>query len=146
MRECQKVDLSVLDISSAIIRKVESVKHSNEYFYLGFLLSLVLAFIPVIFRIRQFATSPRFTETRRKVVPTSFSGPNTSKEISDIIQEIPTLATDLLAESMVLSFSCLSVQFVVIVAIIERFFLSLCFFFLLCVAERTFREVKSNYN
>ncbi|XP_015783754.1 putative homeodomain transcription factor 2 [Tetranychus urticae] len=140
MRECQKVDLSVLDISSSIIRKVESVKHSNEYFYLGFLLSLVLAFIPVIFRIRQYATSARFTETRRKVVPTPFSGPNTSKEISDIIQEIPTLATDLLAESMVLSFSSLGVQFVVIVAIIERFFLSLCFFFLLCVAERTFRE------
>ncbi|XP_053202766.1 protein PHTF2-like isoform X2 [Panonychus citri] len=141
-RECQKVDLSVLDISSAIIRKVESVKHSNEYFYLGFLLSLVLAFIPVIFRIRQFATSQRFSETRRrKMTPAHFSNPNSSKEIlSDIIQEIPTLATDLLAETMVHSFSSLSVQFVVLVAIIERFFLSLCFFFLLCVAERTFRE------
>jgi hypothetical protein len=139
--ECQKVDLSVLDISSAVIRKVESVKHSNEYFFLGFVFSLVLAFIPVVFRISQFPISFSFDHkgNRRTYIP-SF-GTNNSKEFSHIINEIPAIATELIVDKIVYPLSSWNVQFVVLVAIVERFCLSFFFFFTLCVAERTFREV-----
>lgn len=135
-QECQKIDLSVLDISSSIIRRVENVRHSNEYFYLGFILSLVLAFIPIIFRVRQLA-SLSVVSTARSVAEKTFSV-NRSKEFGEIIQEIPNLATDFFPEGIYLSSH---IYFVTFVAFIQRFILSLCFFFLLCVVERTYREV-----
>lgn len=46
------MDLSVLDISGAIIRKVDRIKHYNEYFYLAIVLSLSLAFVPALFRLQ----------------------------------------------------------------------------------------------
>lgn len=51
--ECQKVDLSVVDISSIIIRKVDHIKHSSEYLYLGIIFSVILALLPGLFRIQQ---------------------------------------------------------------------------------------------
>lgn len=44
------MDLSVVDISSAIIRKVKSIKHSTEYLYLGVVFSFLLALLPALFR------------------------------------------------------------------------------------------------
>ncbi|CAG2102703.1 unnamed protein product [Medioppia subpectinata] len=55
--ECQKVDLSVADISSSIIRKVDSIKHSSEYIYLGFVFSIILAILPGLFRVQQNGNS-----------------------------------------------------------------------------------------
>ncbi|RWS17689.1 putative homeodomain transcription factor-like protein [Dinothrombium tinctorium] len=131
--ECQKVDLSVLDISSAVIRKVESVKHSNEYFYLGFLLSLILIFIPTVFRLQRIGETSNLAAAKNGV---SVSLNTTSLEINRIIN----LDTRLILESIISFPSSLAYFYVIISASLVRFFLSLIFFFLLCVAERTFRE------
>lgn len=41
-RDVKKADLSVLDISSAIIARVESMPESMDYFYVGKLISIPL--------------------------------------------------------------------------------------------------------
>ncbi|RWS29231.1 putative homeodomain transcription factor-like protein [Leptotrombidium deliense] len=134
--ECQKIDLSVLDISSAIIRKVESVKYSNEYFYLAFLLSLIISFIPTVFRLKM--TNEPVSQTSETAGTTAFnSSSDTSVQLSDVVRTLDTrIILDIIA-SIPLSWSYL---FVVAVALCARFMFSLIFFFLLCVAERTFRE------
>lgn len=43
--------MSVIDISSAIAKKVETMTSSSDYIYLGLLLSVVLALVPVLCRI-----------------------------------------------------------------------------------------------
>jgi len=78
------VDLSVVDISSAIIRKVDSVKHSSEYVYLGFVFSIILAALPGLFRIQQNGNSANAAQT------------NTS-EIIDLLN-FPALDLDFIAE------------------------------------------------
>lgn len=49
--EIKKADLSMLDISSAIIGKVESTSQSMDYFYVGIIISTIHAFIPILFRL-----------------------------------------------------------------------------------------------
>lgn len=49
-REIKKADLSMLDISSAIIARVESMPESMDYFYIGVCISIILAFLPIIHR------------------------------------------------------------------------------------------------
>lgn len=49
--EIKKADLSVFDISSVIISKVESMPESMDYFYMGIVLSTVLAVVPSFFRL-----------------------------------------------------------------------------------------------
>jgi hypothetical protein len=44
----------MLDISSAIIGKVESTSQSMDYFYVGVIISTVHALIPVLFRLCNF--------------------------------------------------------------------------------------------
>lgn len=48
--EIKKAELSVFDISSAIISKVELMPQSMDYFYVGIVISTVLAVLPAIFR------------------------------------------------------------------------------------------------
>lgn len=48
--EIKKAELSVFDISSAIISKVEMMPQSMDYFYVGIALATVLAVLPAIFR------------------------------------------------------------------------------------------------
>lgn len=82
--ECQKVDLSVVDISSAVIRKVDSVKHSSEYVFLGILFSLILAILPGLFRVQQNGNSAIAAQTN-------------SSEIIDLLN-FPSLDLDFIAE------------------------------------------------
>lgn len=49
--EIRKAELSMLEISSTIIGKVESKQDSMDYFYIGIFFSTILAFLPVICRV-----------------------------------------------------------------------------------------------
>lgn len=49
--EIKKAELSMLEISSAIIGKVDSKPDSMDYFYVGIFFSTTLAFLPVICRL-----------------------------------------------------------------------------------------------
>lgn len=49
--EATKVEMSVLDISSVITNKVETMSCSSDYIYIGVLLSVLLAWVPVVCRL-----------------------------------------------------------------------------------------------
>lgn len=155
------MDLTVLDISSSIIRKVGKAKHSNEYFYLALLFSLILAFIPGIFRLQYGSSSTNGGiqtdgSGDKESGPSKIFGPmNEVKSdyqssssfmmdnnlLTNFPQNIPFPEVTLLIESMVAPSSSWLIRHLIIVAMIQRFCLNLCFFFLLCVAERTYKEV-----
>ena len=165
--ECRKVDLTVVDISCAVIRKAEKAKHSNEYMYLALLIALVLAAIPALFRLQSPAARPAAAATiaEPSVLPLPpdalprerdsvldslpVAGSSGSNGAAGLLAELLDLASSqvslpdpgLLLQSLLACRRCLATRFVVLVAVAQRFCISLCFFFLLCVAERTYREV-----
>lgn len=51
----KKADLSVLDISSAIIGRVESIPDTLDYFYFGIIFSLFISIFPCILRLCSYA-------------------------------------------------------------------------------------------
>lgn len=64
--------------------------------------------------------------------------------IDNLFNYVPLPAINLIGEALIGSNDYTRdylIVFVVIVAMIERFCLSMMFFFLLCVAERTYKEV-----
>ena len=50
-RDIKKAELSVLDISSAIIARVESMPEGMDYFYGGIILSILLSLAPSMRRL-----------------------------------------------------------------------------------------------
>lgn len=180
-KEWQKINLSMIDISSMIIKKVDTVRYSNEYFYFAILFSLLFAFIPQIFRFQQFCTNLNNTDFQSNTISLSSLAVNKHlmncdqtdlnildayglrkneseeckilknnsdqktafEEFIEYFSYLPVLVFDLLVDvfkNSIYTFP-ISMKFIVFVALIERFTLSLLFFILLCVAERTFREV-----
>lgn len=65
--ECQKADLSALDICSAIIQKVDSTHHSTEYLYIGVFFAVILPFLPLMFRLKNEAFSHDFPDVTTDV-------------------------------------------------------------------------------
>lgn len=76
-REIKKADLSVLDISSSIIARVETMPETPDYFYMGVVLSLLLAFLPPLCRLSESAYDAKIDQE------TQFS-----------VIELPTLIAD----------------------------------------------------
>lgn len=146
--ECQKVDLTVLDISSSIIRKVGKAKHSNEYFYLAIVFALILAFIPGIYRLQSNGPSSNGTVDQSSK-PQVYGPMNEPQDSPSFLMaenllnfhNIPFPELAVIVESMIAPSSSWLICHIIIVAILQRFCLNMCFFFLLCVAERTFKEV-----
>lgn len=50
-RELKKVEMTVLDISSAIIKRVEALPDTYDYIYIGIVFSLVLSLVPAFCRL-----------------------------------------------------------------------------------------------
>ena len=164
--ECQKIDLSVLDISSAVIRKASKARHSNEYLYLGLIVALLLSLIPGLFRLQssngnntvlnvnengQVVYGPvnQVKETPSdSVVKINSSQDEEGNDIvywSEMIpvyllHQLPVPKVSLILDSVTGINASSFVQFIVCVAILERYCMSVFFFFLLCVAERTYRD------
>lgn len=149
--ECQKVDLTVLDISSAVIRKVDRCKHSGEYFALAIVFSFVLALVPGLYRVQargiEMANPTNGHLSTTDINDTHQQQPATILNVEGIelfdrvFKQLPVPEASLILDSMVASSSSSMAQFVILVAMAERLFLSLFLFFLLCVAERTYKEV-----
>ncbi|OTF77309.1 hypothetical protein BLA29_002505 [Euroglyphus maynei] len=135
---CQKYDLSVVDISSSIIRKVETVEHSNEYIYLGILFSITVSLIPSFYRL-QYSTKEG--PSIAQILNSSVAQPVASAAATDILHlsDLYGLWNFFLDEAFYFNRNT-RVRFVIITSMIERFVLSLLFFFLLCVTERTFKQ------
>ncbi|CAG5077263.1 Similar to phtf: Protein phtf (Drosophila melanogaster) [Cotesia congregata] len=125
-REIKKAELSVLDISSAIIARAESMPESLDYFYGGLVLSMILAVIPALRRLSDHFGSD--------------TG-NSTGIVVDLALIDFNIYVDFLKEIIDVSFgSTLWERTVVLILSFERLILSCLLFFLLAVAERTFKQ------
>uniref|UniRef100_A0A2C9JQE2 PHTF1/2 N-terminal domain-containing protein n=1 Tax=Biomphalaria glabrata TaxID=6526 RepID=A0A2C9JQE2_BIOGL len=117
--ECKKLDLTALDIGWAIIDKVDSLPESSDYFLIGLLFSVLMGLVPIVFRVYVNKEMTRWEDF------ISWSG------ILAQLSEVPSLIFNTYSWRQYL---------LMINGILQRFFLSLIFFFLLSVADRTFKQ------
>lgn len=126
--EAKKTEMSVLDISMAIIQRVDSIPETCDYVYIGLVLSLILSLTPTYCRLCDVAME------------------SNSTGIPHIIFDLPRV---MMEESSSISFtSFMHLAFgqtswektLLIVATMQRLILAFLFFFLLAVAERTFKQ------
>ncbi|XP_011863531.1 PREDICTED: putative homeodomain transcription factor isoform X1 [Vollenhovia emeryi] len=128
-RDVKKAELSVLDISSAIIARVESMPEGMNYFYGGLILGIALCLIPSIKRLSDHIGSDNIGNASVSLLP------------SDMIQVNFETYTDVLCRTIGIAFgSAFWERIVVLISMFERFMLSCCLFFLLAVAERTYKQ------
>ncbi|KAL0102360.1 hypothetical protein PUN28_018704 [Cardiocondyla obscurior] len=128
-RDVKKAELSVLDISSAIIARVESMPESMNYFYGGLILSIALCLIPSIKRLSDHIGSENICNGSVSLLP------------SDMIQVNLETYTDVLCRIIDIAFGNIFWErTIVLISMFERFMLSCCLFFLLAVAERTYKQ------
>ncbi|XP_037043211.1 putative homeodomain transcription factor [Bradysia coprophila] len=125
-KETKKAEMSVLDISSAIIDNVEAMPETCDYVYIGLTFSILLSLVPAFCRLCEAA----LTSTN-------------SSEIN--ILDIPVIVFEKA------SFSCITImkfafgdqiweKLILIIGFVLRFCLTFLYFFLLAVAERTFKQ------
>ncbi|KAJ8676448.1 hypothetical protein QAD02_012235 [Eretmocerus hayati] len=128
-RDAKKAELSVLDISSAIIARVEAMPETMDYFYAGLLLSLILSLVPSLRRISHHYSVEPANNTTSTITLNELSLAN-FETITDIICRIINVAfgSSLLDRAIILS------------SAIERLILASLLFFLLAVAERTYKQ------
>ncbi|CAG0899609.1 unnamed protein product, partial [Darwinula stevensoni] len=117
--EVKKAGLSVLDISSAIISKVEHSADSMDYLFLGLSLSLTVSLLPLAYRA------------------IALSGDSPVIEVLNQIQSLHTSVSNL-PKSFVQSSYLELIIF--LGGPLVRFVWAAQFFFLLAVAERTFKQ------
>lgn len=128
--DIKKAELSVLDISSSIIAKAESMPESMDYFYGGLVLSIILAVIPSIRRLSDYFSS----DITNNLVNDNFG----IFEFAGINLQI---YTNFICKIIDVAFgSTLWERTVLVILSFERFILSCLLFFLLGVAERTFKQ------
>jgi hypothetical protein len=91
-RDIKKAELSVLDISSAIIARVESMPESMNYFYSGLILSVALCLVPSIKRLSDQIGSDSVSNVSVSLLP------------SDMIQVNLDTYTDVLCRIISVAF------------------------------------------
>ncbi|XP_021374923.1 putative homeodomain transcription factor 1 isoform X2 [Mizuhopecten yessoensis] len=110
-KECKKVELTALDIGWTIIEKVDNIPESSDYLWIGLSFSLFQGIVPLIFRLYH------------------------AKEFPDF------LTTDgLLRISLLFISNSWRINLIMVNGMIQRLCLGGIFFFLLSVADRTFKQ------
>ncbi|KAM9581578.1 protein PHTF2 isoform 4-T4 [Guaruba guarouba] len=110
--DCKKADMSVLEISGMIMNRVNSYIPGIGYQIFGNVISLILGLMPFVFRLSQ-------------------------------AKDLEQLATHSAAELCMTAFGSngdILVLSMVIISFVVRVSLVWIFFFLLCVAERTYKQ------
>ncbi|KAK6629715.1 hypothetical protein RUM43_003533 [Polyplax serrata] len=134
--DVKRADLSVLDISSAIIARVETMRESMDYFYVGIAVSSMIALLPSFRRLIEVTQD---NSTSREA--TFQLDPILSLTTIDLTDDFFTKLNRSLLILLDTSFgSTFLERFVILSAVFERFVLSALFFFLVAVAERTFKQ------
>lgn len=110
-QQCKRVELNLLDMSSAIINKMNAFKPQSDYLHLALLVSTLLAFTPSIFRLYDSKVDTVWNSINGlyKIYSKSFGSEFRS-------------------------------SLVIWISLVQSGICSFCFFFLLCVAERTLRQ------
>ncbi|KAK3910556.1 Putative homeodomain transcription factor [Frankliniella fusca] len=138
-RDVKKADLSVLDISSAIIERVEAMPDTMDYFYLGMILALLLSLVPPFCRL---LLTSAVDVSLPSMHPDLNNKANSSVHIfywnvTQIMEYISECSTVLINGAFG---SSICERTIMIIALLERFALAELFFFLLAVAERSFKQ------
>lgn len=126
--EAKKAEMSVLDISHSIIQRVDSIPETCDYVYIGLVLSLILSLTPTYCRLCDNATD------------------SNSTGIPHIIFDLPRVMMEDSSSVSMTSFMHLAFgrssweKTLLIIATAQRLVLAFLFFFLLAVAERTFKQ------
>uniref|UniRef100_A0A182WC36 PHTF1/2 N-terminal domain-containing protein n=1 Tax=Anopheles minimus TaxID=112268 RepID=A0A182WC36_9DIPT len=125
-REAKKAEMSVLDISSAIIERVEAMPESCDYVYIGVVLSVFLSLVPAFCRLCEATVDS-----------------TNSTEVNFF--DMPVILFEKASFSLlaVLRFAFGETtweRFVLVLGFLHRLVLTFLVFFLLAVAERTFKQ------
>ncbi|XP_058032899.1 protein PHTF1 isoform X2 [Ahaetulla prasina] len=110
--ECKKVDMSVLEISGIIMSRVNAFHQGSGYQWLGNIVTIGLAFLPFLYRLFHSKTFEQMWSLTAKEVLHIFCG-------GPPFPPIITLA---------------------MIIFLERLCLTWMFFFMMCVAERTYKQ------
>ncbi|XP_015178258.1 PREDICTED: putative homeodomain transcription factor isoform X1 [Polistes dominula] len=128
-RDVKKAELSVLDISSAIIERVESMPESMSYFYGGLILSIVLSLVPSFRRVTDTLGTDTNCNVTIPIIP------------DDLRQANLETYTDILCRIIDIAFGdTILKRTIILISAFERLALSCFLFFLLAVAERTYKQ------
>ncbi|KAM9147744.1 protein PHTF1 [Pangshura tecta] len=110
--ECKKVDMSVLEISGIIMSRVNAYQQGVGYQMLGNVVTIGLACLPFLYRL----VHTKNLEQLRSI---------SMKELLNIFCGAPTIT---------------SVIVLTVINFLERLCLTWMFFFMMCVAERTYKQ------
>ncbi|XP_061219054.1 protein PHTF1 isoform X4 [Neopsephotus bourkii] len=110
--DCKKVDMSVLEISGIIMSRVNAYQQGVGYQMLGNILTIGLAFLPFLYRL--------------------FRADNLEQLCSISLKELLHIFCGAPASTPVLVLSAIN--------FLERLCLTWMFFFMMCVAERTYKQ------
>ncbi|XP_049542299.1 protein phtf isoform X1 [Anopheles darlingi] len=125
-REAKKAEMSVLDISSAIIERVEGMPESCDYVYIGAVLSVVLSLVPAFCRLCEATVDS-----------------TNSTEVNFLHMPVILLEKASFSLLAILRFAFGNTaweRFVLLLSFSLRLILTFLVFFLLAVAERTFKQ------
>ncbi|XP_066585817.1 protein phtf [Prorops nasuta] len=128
-REIKKAELSVLDISSAIIARVESMPEGLNYFYGGLMLGFVLSLVPSLRRFSDRIGIDSSHNTTGSLITTDFNQINYESYIVIICNVLDITLGSTIWERLMIAISAF-----------ERLALSCLLFFLLAVAERSYKQ------
>lgn len=138
--------MSVLDIASAIIDNVEAMPDTCDYVYIGLTFSILLSLVPAFCKLCEVSRGAEIRKEFFLFIINYFQAALNSTNSSEInILDIPVI----LFEKA--SFSCITVmkfafgdqtweKLVLTIGFMLRFCLTFLYFFLLAVAERTFKQ------
>ncbi|KAI5754934.1 hypothetical protein M8J77_012769 [Diaphorina citri] len=142
-RDVKKADLSILDISSAIIARVEQIPDNMDYFYTGMIMSTLLSFLPSLCRLcaalfeEDALPSPPSSSSRDHYFPSPSTTASTLLAVNSTLGLVSTW-TDFVVNAAFSNVMC--ERYVILIGLLERLILGGFFFFLLTVAERTFKQ------
>lgn len=133
--EIRKANLTTWDISSAIIRKIDSIPERTDYFYMGIGISMIIAFLPIICRLCHFNYETfdflSFEDIYKKFSSYSILFPD---------DELDRFPGDFSNGLDIIFGKTIWERIFVIIATTQRFLLAISVFFLICVAEHTFKQ------
>lgn len=145
--------MSVLDISSAIIKRVEAIPETCDYVYIGVGFSLVLSLVPTFCRfceVSQLFTNEKLIDITTQMLIYSgcsqFQAVINSTESNEInFMDMPALLLERTSvsyeQTIQLAFGTAAWhRTILVIDFIQRFSLAFLFFFLMAVAERTFKQ------
>ncbi|KAL0274911.1 UNVERIFIED_CONTAM: hypothetical protein PYX00_002933 [Menopon gallinae] len=134
-KDVKRADLSVLDISSAIIARVETMQESMDYFYAGLCVSVVISLLPSFCRVIETAHDNSGVSSEA-LTPHFHVDPVLTLSAVDISEGILMKISQYFPLFLNVAFGSTFIErFVIITAMFERFMLSALFFFLVAVAK-----------